>query len=506
MASDPFILPVAPKTWTNHHLNISVPLGARWRVTNEPSPTTTEGLKRAATRIQRLLSNGVAAGVRVRSCGSRWSFSDIPVAKNGWMIETDQLNWHRPVKFADLDLAYRGTAEELYLAQCGASIAEINAAIETPAMGRAFRTTGASNGQTIGGALGTGIHGSAIDVAGFESQVAGFQLITSTRNIWIEREDAPTLSADYVRKLGATLVRNSHWFEAGLVSLGALGVMSAILLKTTGRYRLKSSLVHLAHVQAKAAMNSLNFNGLALPRPGERPYFFQAILEPSTMATAFVHVRYKVSCPPDYVPNYDIETGYEPGTDLPRMISAMIDQFPALRDLTVRTLMGIELAPKDQPLPKTPGETYTFTKSRRGIASSGFAVPVAQTSAALSVAQQAFRENAAAPVLFTCRYVQKSPGLLSFTRFDPTCVFDIDGIDSAATQRLIALTADRLEAAGIPFTQHWGKTNSLTAARLRRAFGSGIDRWNQIRHEILPSEEERDAFSTTFIDGLGLNG
>ena len=44
---------------------------------------------------------------------------------------------------------------------------------------------------------------------------------------------------------------------------------------------------------------------------------------------------------------------------------------------------------------------------------------------------------------------------------------DIDGIDSPSTTKLIKLATERLEAAGMPVTQHWGKTNHMTRARVR---------------------------------------
>ena len=57
----------------------------------------------------------------------------------------------------------------------------------------------------------------------------------------------------------------------------------------------------------------------------------------------------------------------------------------------------------------------------------------------------------------------------------------------------------------MPFTMHWGKTNHLTKARVRAAFGGNVDRWNAARRTILPDQAERDAFSNDFIDAVGLN-
>ena len=508
MPADPFISEQNDVTWANHHENVQVPIAKRLTVKNEvPTQPNMAGMRATATRIQGIINRALNAGVRLRACGSRWSFSDIPVVEKGWILETSQIDWRFNVSFNDLDPACTGVAEEFILVQTGTKISRINEALETPQRKRALRTSGASNGQTIGGSLGTGIHGSAIDVGGIESQVAGIQLITATQNLWIERASAPTLNAAFAAKLGATLVRDDAKFEAAIVSLGALGVVHAALLKTTGRYLLNSSLSHIPIGQIATAMNTLNFAGSGIPDTTRRPYFFQTIIDPRRPDMVYATVRYKEVCSPNYVPDYNQVTGSEPGTDVPRMIATAIKTIPGIRDLIVSTLMSIELRVRaDTPDDYTsPGEQYTFTSAREGIASCGFAVPIAQVTRALDIARIAFAQHKSAPVVFTCRYVQKSPGILSFTRFDPSCVFDIDGVDTDATHKLIKLVAQRFDEAGMPYTMHWGKTNHLTKARVRANYGGAVDRWNATRRLILPDAAERNMFSSPFLDGLGLN-
>ena len=509
MPADPFISEQNNVTWINHHENVKVPVAKRLTVKNEvPTQPSMAGMRVTAVRIQGIINRALTAGVRLRACGSRWSFSDIPVVEQGWILETSQIDWRFNVSFNDLDPACTGTAEEFILAQTGAKISRINEALETPQRKRALRTSGASNGQTIGGSLGTGIHGSAIDVGGMESQVAGIQLLTATQNLWIERASAPTLNAAFAAKLGATLVRDDAKFEAAIVSLGALGIVHAALLKTTGRYLLNSSLSHIPIGQIATAMNTLDFAGSGIPDTTRRPYFFQTIIDPRRPDMVYATLRYKEVCPPNYVPDYDQVTGSEPGTNVPRMIATAIQTIPGIRDLIVSTLMSIELRVRaDTPDEYTsPGEQYTFTSAREGIASCGFAIPIAQVTRALEIARVAFQTHKSAPVVFTCRYVQKSPGILSFTRFDPSCVFDIDGVDTEATHKLIKLVAQRFDEAGMPYTMHWGKTNHLTKARVRANYGGAVDRWNATRRLLLPDAAERDMFSSPFLDGLGLNG
>jgi len=270
--------------WVNHHFNIKVPIAKRLRVHNEnPTRATMSGMRATAARLQGIIADALAAGVQIRACGSRWSFSDIPVVKNGWVIETANLDWTFKVGVNDVDLASGTSADELYLVQCGTNISKINERLETKTRRRALRTSGASNGQTIAGAIGTGVHGSAIDVGGMESQVAGIQVLTATQNLWIEPARAPVMTANFAAKLGATLVRDDAKFDAAIVSLGALGIVHAVMLRSTGRYLLNSSLLHIPYGQLQTALNTLDFRGSGLPDQTRRPYFFQVILDPAKM-------------------------------------------------------------------------------------------------------------------------------------------------------------------------------------------------------------------------------
>lgn len=509
--------------WTNHHENVTVPVAKILTVRNEtPQTPSLNGIKATSARLQQVIRDALAAGKRLRAVGSHWSFSDIPAVANGWIIETNKLDWRFVFGANDMHANAGVTHDELLLCQCGTLVARINETLESPnsvfpnsQRRRALRTSGASNGQTIGGMIGTGVHGSAIDVGGIETQVVGLQLLTADRNMWIERASGPVMRDSFAARLGAELVRDDNLFEAALVSLGALGIIHAVMVCSTGRYLLNSSLRRIRYGRIKAALNSLDFRGSGIPDENRRPYFFQAIVDPDDLweegerAKVFCTVRYKEVCPPGYLPKYDLKKENSDGTDLPKLIGDIIKLDSALRDLATWLLMEIMLKEQneaDKPEKwKTPGQAYTFTEARRGVASSGFGVPLAQTSRALEMMAEAFRSYKKAGVVLTCRYAQKSPAIMGFTRYDPTCVIDIDGIDSSATQKLIKAVAQKFEAAGMPFTMHWGKTNHLTKARVRAAYGGNVDLWNAARRILLPNQAERDAFSSDFINAIGLN-
>jgi hypothetical protein len=487
---------------SNFHGTVKGPAAERWYIANEAGGPKIASMRNTAKRLQALIGAAVTAGVRLRIHGARWSFSEICDPAGGWILQTGQLNWLFRIGVNNVDPAFQGQTDELILAQCGASIAEINAEIEPK--GQALRTSGASNGQTIAGAIGTGIHGSAIDVGALQSQVAGLHVVTATRSLWLERPSAPVMAADFAAKLGAELVRDEQLFEAALVSLGALGIVHAVLLRTTGRYLLNSWLKPIPTSSIERAINTLDFIGVPLPMPDRRPYFFQAVIDPAEPDTAHCTVRYKVPCPQAYVRDGSLKSGYEAGNDLPGVIAKLLDVAPGLRQAIVSLLIKSELRPfaKKSGLP---GETYSFTASRPGSAGAALAVPLGYTSRAIGLARQAFAAHTGAPVILACRFVQRSPGLLAFTRFDPSCVLDIDGLDNDATREVMEAVRAAFDSAGLPYAQHWGKLHGLTAARLRASYGSNIDRWTVARHRLLPNAAERAVFSIPLFDAIGLN-
>jgi hypothetical protein len=102
------------------------------------------------------------------------------------------------------------------------------------------------------------------------------------------------------------------------------------------------------------------------------------------------------------------------------------------------------------------------------------------------------------------RFVKGTQALLGFTKFDPTCVLEIDGINTEKTQEFANAVWTNLEQAGIPFTMHWGKFNaSLTPARVRNVYGENVQKWIDSRETLL-SPEVRSVFANDFLRSVEL--
>lgn len=490
--------------WTNHHGTVTVNATAFWQIVNENQTTPSmAGMKASAERLQRLIRYATAEGARLRAIGSRWSFSEVSAPDKGWALETQRLNYRFPVGPNSLEAGTAFTPADLYFVQAGTSVAEINADLEGGSPPRALRTSGASNGQTIAGALGTGTHGSAIDTGAMESQVLGIQLLTGSKNLWLEHPDHPVMNATFSAKLGAELKRDAKMFSAALVSLGALGVVHSVLLSVVPRYRLRSFLRTMPMAQILPGMKKLDFTGIPLPFPNQRPYFFQAVIDPAKPDTAHVTTRYKEACPPEYVTNNAQTTGYEVGNDLPAFFGKVLQAAPALRPAMVSASMMTQLAPFENKL-STPAETYTYTKSQAGTAGASIAVPAARIDEAFHEAVDVFKTVPDAPAAYACRFAQASPGMLGWTRFGPSCMMDIDGIHTPAIGKLMAAVRDRFDAKGIPHCAHWGKFHNLTAARIQSSYGDRMADWHAVRAALMPDAKERAVFATDLFNAIGV--
>jgi hypothetical protein len=109
------------------------------------------------------------------------------------------------------------------------------------------------------------------------------------------------------------------------------------------------------------------------------------------------------------------------------------------------------------------------------------------------------------PVLLTLRFVKGTKALLGFTRFEPTCVMEVDALNSPKARQFAQRLWIALEDADIPFTMHWGKFNSfLNKTRVREMYGENVDKWIASRETLLENAKVREVFTNAFLKSVGL--
>lgn len=492
------------REWTNWHLTVKdVPIDARFELHNSAGAATLARMAESAATVQTLIGKAFAERRRLRAQGAAWSFSEAAAVPGGWSLATGYANWLFPLPASHVHAGYPDDRDGLILCQTGVSVAQLNMYLEP--IGRSLATTGASNGQTIVGAMSTSTHGSAVDQPAIQGQVVGFQLIPGPdRNLWIEPASRPATDGRMAAQLGATLVRDDRLFAAALVNLGAFGVVHSVLIKTVPRFLMEMHRGKIAMTAGvERAMLGQGFDAAGLPDPTSRPYFFQSVVNRHIdNANAYVTTGYRRDWDDAHQLNYDLRNLRAPGYNLGVVVANLLDAFPGLTPPITKIALADQLKPMVRRIASW-GQSFNYTTPRAGAAGSATAVPTERTMEALDLFHAAMKKVGKAPAAFACRYAVKSPGLLAFQRYPRSTIIDIDGIDARSTREVMREAVGALRAAGIPHAEHWGKINQMTAASVRDSYGPDLESWIKARTDLLDREGEY-VFGSAFLDRLGM--
>jgi hypothetical protein len=157
------------------------------------------------------------------------------------------------------------------------------------------------------------------------------------------------------------------------------------------------------------------------------------------------------------------------------------------------------------PQPKSIGAIFRDTRFTGNIASFAFAVSAKDLPATLEEIRKEIAENAFAGAV-AVRFVKGTTATLGFTKFENTCVVEMDGLDSKANHTVFKNVIVRMESQGIPYSIHWGKLNGpLNKGRTLSIYGKNkLNTWRQSRSQLLP-EASRAVFVNAFMEKCGLD-
>jgi FAD/FMN-containing dehydrogenase len=500
--------------WTNKHLNFSLPIDRLYDIWNPDTTDLVAGLQGTTKALQGLIQEAIDDGQRLRALGNGWSFSRVAYT-DGRLLNTLPLNWHFDISDASRAAAYQGDPASLLFVQCGTAILEVNRILE--ARGRSLPGSGASNGQSIAGALSTGTHGSAYKAGAIPDFVVGLHLIVGAdRHVWLERASYPVASDHFVSLLGAEAIRDDALFNAALVSFGSFGIIHGVMLESVPLFYLRKHREWLPLSDGlKAAMRTLDFSGVALPGGSSDPYHFEMVVNPHRDDDQ-VYLRVVTMEPPPSDSDTDIDTDTDPGDDdttetefgddIPGFIGELVDMAPAAVPLLVNQLIGDRLNTGSTRV-KTLGDLFDSSSTHGRVASMALAIPAHHSPEALDLLRDRHSQDGPFAGVFAFRWVPPTKATLGFQHFEPlTCVVEMDGLDDDASRDFRHGVVNAIEAAGIPFTFHWGKINDeMTPARLRAGYGdAAIDSWLSARSQLL-SAPCREVFTNPFLRSIGLD-
>lgn len=518
------IEPMPISQWTNGHENFTVHLNpeACFTLKIPADMSDAEGYHATTANFQWLIKNAIDHNFNIRALGNGWSFSKVAVSYDG-LVDTKSLRlafWMHDSFVAPQYLEH-GKSEDLFFVQCGISIFELHRTLRK--RGRSMKACGGSNGQSIVGGFSTGTHGAAFEVGAIHDSIVGMHIITGPdRHIWVERASDPVASPEFIDWLGAELIRDDAMFNAAVISFGSFGFVNGVMMETDPLFLLEEHrLDGLPYNEALVkVISSLDFSDLLplLPVPVDDPvrklYHLEMIINPhhfekeNAEKGVYVRLLYKMPYRDDYPRTPRDDHGFMYGDDTLGVIETILDKLGAITPLLVPPLVNklFPLAFKaNGPELGTLGEIFINTRFRGKAASAATAIAMADIDKVLDII---IKTNAESPFpgALACRFVKGTKATLGFTKFEHTCVLEMDGVDAEVSRSFFREVWHKLETAGIPFTLHWGKLNFvLTEPLIRKMYGdANVDAWISCRHALM-DETCRKVFSNDFMFQCGLD-
>ncbi len=498
------LIKTAQKKWENRHEVFTEQIQDLYIGGNEPDLGALESYNDTTKALQQLIADAIQTNTPFRSLGAGWSWSKIATAKDGIMLDTKPLNLTMNIAPSSVVPSYTGDVNKLVFAQCGNGVWEISRELRAKKL--SLKTTGASNGQTIVGAMSTGAHGSSFDVGAVQDYVIGMHLIVGpNRHIWLERKSAPVVAPSFIEKLETELVQDDDLFNAALVSFGNFGIIHAVLVETEDIFLLETYMQRVPYdATLKKLMETLDFSNAQLPCGNERPFHFEVRLNPYDMDKgAYVSTFYKRPYRNQYPKPVANGEGLGPGDDAPCFIGKITDAIPALVPILVNKLLAGAFTLFSKQF-GTLGEIFNNTTLHGKLFSSAIGIPLNQVQRVTDIIFELNKTAGPFPGLFSYRFIKKSQATLAFTRFNFTCILELDGSFSDTTMNFYRAVWKKLDEEKIPYTVHWGKMNELNFERISNMYGSDADKWIAARNTLLDAAS-RKVFCNPLLQEWGLD-
>jgi FAD/FMN-containing dehydrogenase len=478
------IVKSGPQNWENRHETFTQPVQDLYDLENDDAGSPLEEYNKTTKGIQAILGDAVKNNTGLRALGAGWSFTSV-AATNGIMLNTKLLNSLFTLSAAKITPAYKGDINQLLFAQSGNGIWELEDYLTKN--GRALKGCGASNGQTLAGAMSTGTHGSAFNFGATQDYVTGIHLIVSaTRSVYLERKSYPVVSAAFIADLQTELIQDDDLFNAALVSFGSFGFIHGVMIETEPLYLLECYRLRMpVDDKLMHVMQTLDFSNIALPCGKEVPYHFQTVINPYDVdGGAFVTVMYKRPYKAGYPPPVHNNEGIGPGDDAPCFVGKLAQVVPALVPKLVTQLVNSNYAPYPKQL-GTLAEIFDNTDTHGKVLSTAMGIPIDQVAKAYQVILDLNKVKGPFVGVLSFRYAKQSAGTLAFTRFAPTCILELDSVKSPACYRFYKACWTALDKQKIPYSFHWGKINGLNKTRIKKMYGKSLTAWLAARNTLL---------------------
>ncbi len=496
------------KPWSNFHTTFNQTVEELFVISNDRSGLPLDNYNLTTQAILDLLDEGLSRQKQVKAGGSRWSLSPINFT-NQWYLDTTRLSIAMHMEGGELDSSYPGVPDDLAFAQCGVGIKQLSTFFGRRQ--RSLKASGASNGQTIAGAIGTGVHGSSIEFGSVQDFVVGLHiLISGSKNVYIERSSYPVVSSSFVQSIGATLIRDDDMFNAALVSMGAFGFIHGVMVEAEPNYVLRNFVLDISREEVDELIPHFDFANASFQVPGmegTRPWHFKLYINPYRSRGAIkAEVMYKEAYPAGYTSPHQGGVVQDYNKDLLGVIGALSQQLKGSIAVMLRVLQNYGFPKNTAPGGEvaTLADMFYDTTTGGQTYSCAMGIPLQHSAAALKIIHDEMNINKDIPAIIALRFVKSSKALMAFTKFsDITCILELDGVRVPIIDQFVHKIPALLDRQRIPYTFHWGKDNPMNTAMVQRMYGADYDKWVRQRSRLM-TFEEASLFSSSYSASIGL--
>jgi hypothetical protein len=519
--------------WRDIHFANDEVRCTRYEIT--PRAGTLEGLlAEVGGAVRAVVANAFETGQPLRVPGGRWSLSTIG-KPHGSMLDLGNYRsigavmpeWLTPEHAAFS--ARAGVSTTLIAA--GMTINVVHR--ELAKMGRALKTSGASDGQTFAGAIATGTHGADVKVGALHDTVLAVHVVVSpTRSVLIQPaagalngKAASTLARWF--GMPCELLSDDQLFRAIKVHLGSLGVVLNVVVETVPLYYLdRARTAHRDGASWRAVLTSRNprkANGLHGADPDYlqfivNPYVPSPDTDPRAWMISMRKVPYSGQAGVIVTPT---ESSLK--SDLADFLPALVTFYqqnielagnPLLRSVTtsqlkniygtnassVSALPGAMFGPPDflgidfDPVRGASAE-YVFdaTQARLGVET------ILDTLASQVVSQHQYLGG------IGIRFVKGSNGWLAPNAKTMNCFMELQSLYTTELPAVHAAIGAALAQAGVPYCGHWGQWFMNTPQVAERWWGaSAVESWKAARADLLPTAAAQAIFASAILSSAGL--
>jgi len=515
-------------SWKGRHQSYEQKIDGYYTFDSYKREEGIEAYRKVSKDFQNMIAEAVQKQWTLRAMGSSWSLSKCGVTNNR-LISSKNLRRFFTVGGSFVDPSYHKDSAKLRFFECGFTLSKIN--LELMKKGLSLTASGSNNGQTLPGVISTNTHGSAYKFGATPEMVVGIHLITGpSSQVYLERASYPVVTKKFTDELGAELVRDDGLFNAALVSFGSFGMIRGLMIETR-----KLFLLHLSRKfrpfdnALEKAITSLDFSGYTTyfkqleNRATDRNnfpvtfnennlYHFQVTFSPNQAEKgkrpkeAAVFFGFTSPYRDDYTHPPKEKGSIGPGASGIELLGHLMELTPGPLKKFVKKQLHKQVKKLFQyEFTGTFQELFRDEKTKGKVFASGVGVSLARTLDVIDIALRTYEDfDTIMPVLITMRFVKGTKATLGFTKFKPTCVIELDGLNTPNMQNYANLVWELVEQAGIPFTMHWGKFNDhLNAKRVKAMYGPKRNQWIESREKLL-SPDVRQVFTNDFLKRVGL--